>query len=154
MILDDNESELLKQWVMKRLEGIEVDGDVMADYVLALVKTDDPEPVLRASSIENLQDFLQDGTEAFVNDIFTAIRTKSYDPSKPAPAPAPGPQDQQPFESRKRAFDDESAQFGRIQSYESGDRPVKQMRRGGGRGHPARGRAVDPCWPVRVGGAE
>ena len=66
MILDDNESELLKQWVMKRLEGIEVDGDVMADYVLALVKTDDPEPVLRASSIENLQDFLQDGTEAFV----------------------------------------------------------------------------------------
>ena len=91
MILDDNESELLKQWVMKRLEGIEVDGDVMADYVLALVKTDDPEPVLRASSIENLQDFLQDGTEAFVNDIFTAIRTKSYDPSKPAPAPAPAP---------------------------------------------------------------
>jgi RNA-binding protein 26 len=134
MILDDNESELLKQWVMKRLEGIEVDGDVMADYVLALVKTDDPEPVLRASSIENLQDFLQDGTEAFVNDIFTAIRTKSYDPSKPAPAPAPGPQDQQPFESRKRALDDDNAQFGRIQSYESGDRPVKQMRRGGGRG--------------------
>lgn len=134
MIFDDNESELLKQWVMKRLEGVEVDGDVMADYVLALVKTDDPEPVLRANSIENLQDFLQDGTDTFVNDLFSAIQAKSYDPSKSAPAPAPVQQELQPFESRKRAFEDDSAQTGRIQSYEGGDRPVKQMRRGDGRG--------------------
>lgn len=136
MHLDDNESELLKHWVMKRLEDIsDADGDVMADYVLALIKTDDPEPVLRANSVENLKDFLQDGTEAFVDDIFTAIQTKSYDPSRPAPAPAPVfAGQQQPFESRKRALDDDEAQNGRIQSYEGGDRPVKQMRRGGARG--------------------
>jgi RNA-binding protein 26 len=131
MIFDANETELLKQWVMKRLEGIEVDGDILADYVLALLTTDDPEPTLRSNSIENLQDFLQDGTDAFVNDLFIAIHSKAYDPSKAAPAPVPqAPQ----FDSRKRAFEDDGAQTGRIQSYEGGDRPVKQMRRGGGRG--------------------
>lgn len=132
MIFDANESELLKQWVMKRLEGIEVDEEILCEYIFALLTTDDPEPVLRANCIENLQDFLQDGTDAFVNDLFAAIQSKAYDPSRAAPSPVP--QAPQAFESRKRAFDDDGAQTGRIQSYEGGDRPVKQMRRGGGRG--------------------
>jgi RNA-binding protein 26 len=132
MIFDDNETELLKQWVMKRLEGIEVDGDILADYVLALLTTDDPEPVLRANCTENLQDFLQDETDVFVNDLFVVVHSKAYDPSKAAPAPVP--QAPQAFDSRKRALDDDGAQNGRIQSYEGGDRPVKQMRRGGARG--------------------
>ena len=42
MHLDDSEAELLKKWIIKKLEDIsDADSDVLADYVLALVKTDD-----------------------------------------------------------------------------------------------------------------
>ena len=37
----------------------DADSDVLADYVLALIRADTPEPELRASAIENLEDFLK-----------------------------------------------------------------------------------------------
>ncbi|KAK5116546.1 hypothetical protein LTR85_009171 [Meristemomyces frigidus] len=137
MHFDEEDSVPLKHWVVKKLEDIsDADSDVLADYVLALVKTDEPEPVARANCVENLKDFLGDNSESFVNDAFHAIATRSYDPSRPAPRAAaagyepPG----QPNNSRKRSFadwDGDEQQNGRIQSYESGDRPLKQLRRGG-----------------------
>ncbi|KAI7515218.1 hypothetical protein KC316_g21565, partial [Hortaea werneckii] len=45
MHFDELDSEPFKQWIIKKLENIfDADSDVLADYVLALVKTDDPEP--------------------------------------------------------------------------------------------------------------
>ncbi|WPG98145.1 Hypothetical protein R9X50_00093100 [Acrodontium crateriforme] len=86
MQLDAAETELLKTWVIHKLENIsDADSDVLGDYVLALVKTDEPECIARASCIENLQDFLLENTEGFVNEVFTAIRLKSYDPNRPPP---------------------------------------------------------------------
>lgn len=149
MLFDEADSELLKKWIVKKLEDVsDADSDVLADYVLALVKTDDPEPVAKASCVENLQDFLGDTSGKFVDDVFAAIKTKAYDPSKPAPKP-PAPTYQPPRrtsleppkplpESRKRTYQDwdqSEAQNGQIPSYQGGDRPVKQPRRGrGGRG--------------------
>ncbi|KAF2161093.1 hypothetical protein M409DRAFT_59364 [Zasmidium cellare ATCC 36951] len=150
MLFDEADSELLKQWIVKKLEDVsDADSDVLADYVLALVKTDDPEPVAKASCVENLQDFLGDTSQKFVDDVFTAIKTKAYDPSKPA-LKAPAPTYQPPrrtsleppnphTESRKRSYHDwdrDESQNGQIPSYQGGDRPVKQPRRGrgGGRG--------------------
>ena len=37
----------------------DADSDVLADYVLALVRADTPEPELRLNVIENLEDFLR-----------------------------------------------------------------------------------------------
>ncbi len=154
MILDDSETELLKKWVVKKLESIsDADSDVLADYVVALAKTDDPEPAAKVNCIENLQDFLVDNTEPFVDQLFQAISTKSYDPDRPPPKPA-APNYQPPKrasaeqprlqnESRKRSFqdwdrDEQATPNGRIYSYDGGDRPMKQPRRGG-RGHDQRG---------------
>ncbi len=40
----------------------DADSDVLADYVLALVRADTPEPELRINAIENLEDFLKPST--------------------------------------------------------------------------------------------
>ncbi|SMR47771.1 unnamed protein product [Zymoseptoria tritici ST99CH_3D1] len=156
MLLDDAQSELLKNWIIKRLEDVsDADSDVLADYVLALVKTDEPEAVAQQSCVSNLQDFLGDGATAFVNDLFAAITAKSYDPSyKPPPllATSNGSQHSslQPHnKSRKRALHDterDESQFGRLIAFDSSDRPVKQARRGGrerGRGGGSRGGVFD-----------
>ena len=159
MILDDSESDLLKKWVIKKLESIsDADSDVLADYVVALAKTDDPEPAAKANCIENLKDFLVDNTEPFVDQLFHAISTKSFDPNQPPPKPA-APTYQPPkrtsieqprfsIESRKRSYhdwdrDEQAHSNGRIQSYDGGDRPMKQPRRGG-RGHDQRGGGQPP----------
>lgn len=154
MILDDNESDLLKQWVIKKLESIsDADSDVLADYVVALAKSDDSEPTAKASAVEGLQDFLADKTEAFVDELFQAKKTKSFDPSKAAPKPT-APAFQPPGRtnaeqlghlngSRKRSYhdwdrDDQGHANGRITSFDGGERPVKHPRRGG-RGNDIRG---------------
>ena len=159
MHLDDGQSALLKPWIIKRLEDVsDADSDVLADYVLALVKSDEPEDQVRQNCLDNLRDFLPDNTDAFVDSVLTAIRTKAYDPkqtpAKPAFAPtAPaftpnnfgggGQTENFANGTRKRSFHDEdvvmsdgSSRGGR--GGRGGDRPFKQMRRGG-RGYDQRG---------------
>ena len=144
MHLDDKESELLKAWIVTKLENIsDADSDVLADYVLALVKTDENEASLRATSVDNLRDFLLDNAEGFVNDVFNAINAKSYDPSRPTPKPsAPVYQPprrmsfeppRQPNESRKRSYHDwdRAVEANANGPYQSGERPTKHARRGG-----------------------
>ena len=154
MYLDDAETDLLKKWIIKKLEDVsDADSDVLADYVLALIKNDDPAPVAKATCLENLKDFLLDNAEPFVGDLFLAISTKSYDPNRPLPrrtAPVYSPprrasfeQPALPAESKKRSFHDwdreeTSNHNGQIPSWQGGDRPVKQPRRGG-RGYDQRG---------------
>lgn len=43
----------------------DADSDVLADYVLALIRADTPEPELRLNAIENLEDFLKDSRQPF-----------------------------------------------------------------------------------------
>ena len=154
MHLDDAEFEPLKKWIIKKLEDIsDADSDVLADYVLALLKTDESEAVAKANCIENLHDFLLANTESFVNDVFNSVITKSYDPSRPPPSKpihsmyqphtrAKLEPSRQSNESRKRSFNDwdqEENQSSPIHAFQGGDRPIKQARRGGRGGFEQRG---------------
>lgn len=155
MVLDAADSDLLKAWVIKKLEDIsDADSDVLADYVLALAKSDEPESVAKASCADNLKDFLADSTGAFVDQLFYAIKTRSYDPGRPASKPTAVPYHPPRFTSteppgqlngsKKRShhdWDKEEQAFsaGFIPSFDGGDRPMKHARRGG-RGHDQRGR--------------
>jgi hypothetical protein len=160
MFIDEADAPELKTWIVKKLEKIsDADSDVLADYVLALIRAESPEPELRATAIESLEDFLGSNTNDFVNDVFLAIRTKSYVPGY-APPPsahshsttflAPsgsvvaygsigvGQSAPATFNlSRKRSYNDRQEDGDGVDShYARGDRQMKQVRRGGrgGRG--------------------
>lgn len=57
------------------INSSDADSDVLADYVLALIRAETPEPELRLSAVANLEDFLQDST---CHEIIT--RTPSIGP--------------------------------------------------------------------------
>ncbi|KAK0934469.1 hypothetical protein LTR29_013939 [Friedmanniomyces endolithicus] len=163
MPLDEADSELFKVWVIKKLEAIsDADSEVLADYVLALVKTDDAVVVAKANCIENLRDFIGDSARSFVDDVFQALATKSYDPSRPqfkptAPIYEPPRRTSSelpslPNESRKRSYqewDADPGQNGQNQPLGAVDRSLKHPRRGG-RGWESRG-AGQITQPVRGG---
>ncbi|EON69236.1 hypothetical protein W97_08496 [Coniosporium apollinis CBS 100218] len=89
MFVDEADAAELKSWVVKRLEDIsDADSDVLADYVLALVRSDDPDDQVKSNCLENLEDFLKEHTATFVDDVFQAIRTRAYLPGYTAPQPA------------------------------------------------------------------
>lgn len=53
----------------------DADSDVLADYVLALIRSDAPDDEIRQASIENLEDFLKESS--LVN--FASLQTFSTD---------------------------------------------------------------------------
>lgn len=65
----------------------DADADVLADYVLALLRHDgDVQDVRRLCETE-IPDFLKEDSSVFVNDVFEAITHKSYLPGAPPPPP-------------------------------------------------------------------
>lgn len=145
MHLDDSASDELKGWVVKTLEDIsDADSDVLADYVIALIKSEESDDAVKQNCLDNLQDFLHDSTATFVNDVFAHLSNASAAPPKPlqptASAFQPNAPAFQPSDpafnppsgpaSKKREFNESNA----FDSYAQGrqqDRPMKQMRRGG-----------------------
>ncbi|KAL8653570.1 MAG: hypothetical protein Q9210_002009 [Variospora velana] len=174
MIITEDEAVELKTWVVKKLEDIsDADSDVLGDYVLALIRAETPEPELRLSAISNLEDFLQEKAEKFVDETFLALRNKSYKPgyvppsnpiqthavaSPTAATAAPsGPRYSPELSagrhqsvgatepSRKRSFNEHHNDSGYSDSqYAKGDRQVKHLRRGGGRGGRYDGHSTRP----------
>lgn len=115
---------------------------VLADYVLALAKTQEQESASRDNYIENLRDFLSNNTEQFVDELLIAISTRSFDPNRAPLRPAAPTfqptvtsryEQQKPVDnSRKRSYyarDEEEGPHG-SHSYQR-DRPIKHARRGG-----------------------
>lgn len=45
----------------------DADSDVLADYVLALVRAEDPDEQVKSNCLENLEDFLHDGNSTSGN---------------------------------------------------------------------------------------
>lgn len=155
MLIEEEEAAELKTWVVKRLENIsDADSDVLADYVIALMRADTPESELRLNAVDCLEDFLKDNTAAFVDEIFRAIHTKSYSPRNhiPPSASSSSPTFTAPLgpagaygslgagrglhggfqESKKRSYNDRQEEGPGIDShYSRGERHMKQMRRGG-----------------------
>ncbi|KAI4131520.1 MAG: hypothetical protein LQ347_002945, partial [Umbilicaria vellea] len=157
MLVSDEEAADLKTWVVKKLEDIsDADSDVLADYVLALIRADTPEAELKANAIENLEDFLKDNTAAFVDEIFFVINSKAFLPGSSMPKPeARSPPLTAPLgpsgaygqlggrggfngagqQSRKRSYNDRQEEGkGADAHYNRGDRQMKQPRVGGARG--------------------
>jgi hypothetical protein len=156
MQLDDSASEELKGWVIKRLEDIsDADSEVLADYVVALIKSDESEDAVKQNCLDNLHDFLHDSTAVFVNDVFDHLnKPASLQPTasvfqptaapfqptaapfQPSAAPAFDPSSSSTFNppsgpaSRKREFAESNAFDNHVQGRQQ-DRHVKQMRRGG-----------------------
>ena len=61
MHLKDGDANDLKVWVVDRLLDIsDADSDVLADYVLALIRTDTPDFQLKKDVLESLEDFLKE----------------------------------------------------------------------------------------------
>ncbi|KAK6346852.1 hypothetical protein TWF696_006958 [Orbilia brochopaga] len=78
-LFDDGDAALLKKWVVGRLENIsDADSDVLADYVLALLRHEQSENEVRQMCIDQLDDFLREHTSTFVNELFAALHSKSY----------------------------------------------------------------------------
>lgn len=70
--------EGVKAWVVKRLEDIsDADSDVLGDYVLALLTSDEPDEKIMTSCLENLDDFLKENTKQFVADVFAKYGSQS-----------------------------------------------------------------------------
>ncbi|KAL9593118.1 MAG: hypothetical protein Q9219_007674, partial [cf. Caloplaca sp. 3 TL-2023] len=138
----------------------DADSDVLGDYVLALIRAETPEPELRLSAIANLEDFLQEKAERFVDETFQALHNKSFKPgyvppviaassasltsSPPLPTTysasrhSPNLSTGKHFtsgaidQSRKRSYTDQNNRTGfNDMHYMRGDRQTKQPRREG-----------------------
>jgi RNA-binding protein 26 len=134
----------------------DADADVLADYVLALLRHDGDTNTVRGLCEAEIPDFLKEDSSIFVQDVFDAIHYKSYLPGAPPPpqaVPAPfapptgpsglpyggvgvpgaplGPQNG----SRKRTFNDRGDGDAQDRVYQPGGDPFgrvyKQPRRGG-----------------------
>ncbi|KAL6708105.1 hypothetical protein ACN47E_003539 [Coniothyrium glycines] len=83
MLLQEPDQEAFKRWVLPKLETIsDVDAEVLADYVIALVTSNDSEADIRRNSIEQLAEFLGDKTESIVNEVLITLKEKSYHVNK------------------------------------------------------------------------
>ncbi|KAK3904065.1 RNA-binding protein 26 [Staphylotrichum tortipilum] len=158
MLFPEEDAPYLKNWIVKRLENTsDADPDVLADYVLALLRHDGDINDVRKLCEDEIPDFLKEDSPVFVSDVFNVIAYRSYLPGAPPPPPrhAAATQQQQqqasglyyddgsagapqPFPprpqngSKKRAYtdwDDPNAQIGGDAG--PGRRSFKQPRRGG-----------------------
>ncbi|CZT43787.1 uncharacterized protein RSE6_03874 [Rhynchosporium secalis] len=144
---------LSKDW---RTRKSDADADVLADYVLALLRHDGDTDTVRQLCEAEIPDFLKEDSAIFVRDVFDAIQYKAYLPGAPpirrpslpfAPPSGPsapsapaygmigmgaptGPQNG----LRKRSYNDrgdgDAQDRGQI-SGDPNDRAFKQPRRGG-----------------------
>jgi len=74
----------LDDWIQKRIVEIsdgEVEPAAFSKYVLALLKKDSNEEMLKNICVEQLKVFLGSNTEEFVSSLFVALKNRSYLPS-------------------------------------------------------------------------
>ncbi|KAJ1333246.1 RNA-binding protein 26 [Microdochium nivale] len=92
MLFAEEDEGHLKSWIVRRLANTsDADSDVLADYVLALLRHDGDQATIRKLFESEIPDFLSEDSIAFTNDVFQALNYKSYLPgARPAP-PAPRP---------------------------------------------------------------
>ncbi|TPX30309.1 hypothetical protein SmJEL517_g06107 [Synchytrium microbalum] len=79
MLLSEREAQSLKLFLTTDLEHrSEADPNVLADYVLVLLKHDQPIQDLRTTCLDQLEDFLKEQTTPFVTRLFNALQSKEY----------------------------------------------------------------------------
>ena len=136
----------------------DADADVLADYVLALLRHDGDMSTVRALCEAEIPDFLKEDSAVFVQDVFDAIAYKTYAggvipprrssaPLAPPTAPSapfyppmgmPGAPSGPQYGSRKRSYNDRGDGDAQDRGYVAGGDPngrsYKQPRRGGNLG--------------------
>ncbi|KAJ2985596.1 hypothetical protein NUW58_g5446 [Xylaria curta] len=91
MLFVEQDAPLIKAWIVRRLENnSDADADVLADYVLALLRHDGDVETIRKLFEEEIPDFLREDAAAFTNDVLQAVKYQSYLPGAP-PAPPTAP---------------------------------------------------------------
>ncbi|TPX39976.1 hypothetical protein SeMB42_g05338 [Synchytrium endobioticum] len=87
MQLTDQETVALKAFLTADLvHRSEADPEVLADYVLVLLKHEQPLHELRKMFTNQLDDFLKEQTNPFVTRLFTVLQTKEYMGNNDVPA--------------------------------------------------------------------
>ncbi|KAL5348274.1 hypothetical protein ACLOAV_006756 [Pseudogymnoascus australis] len=151
MLFAEEDAPQLKAWIVKRLENTsDADADVLADYVLALLRHDGDIETVRRLCEEEIPDFLKEDSTIFVKDLFDTLQYRSFMPGAPPPPQPPVPTMPNanapfgtpytnfdtpsvptgPSASKKRSFNDADAQMGQMDTNATG-RAVKQARRNG-----------------------
>ncbi|KAG6040707.1 hypothetical protein E4U41_007382, partial [Claviceps citrina] len=144
MLFSEEDAPLLKAWIVKRIENTsDADADVLAEYVIALLKHDGDKTSVRMLCEQEIPDFLTEDPKQFLDDVFQAITYRSFLPGAPPPPPPP-PTNKPAIEpaaaptndetSKKRRFDETGPQNDHDRRGSHG-RAVKLARRGrrGGR---------------------
>ncbi|KAI2618034.1 hypothetical protein GGS26DRAFT_596047 [Hypomontagnella submonticulosa] len=84
MLFPESDASLLRAWIIRRLANTsDADADVLADYVLALLRHDGDADSIRRIFEEEIPDFLREDAAAFTNDVFLALQYRSYLPGAP-----------------------------------------------------------------------
>ncbi|KAF9270442.1 hypothetical protein L218DRAFT_982974 [Marasmius fiardii PR-910] len=90
MIFEQSNSPHLKAWLVRTLEPIcDAEPGALADYILALLQHNVPENEMRKELAAQLDEFLEKECPAFIETLFTALRSKSYLPYTTSPPPLP-----------------------------------------------------------------
>ncbi|KAI1267123.1 hypothetical protein F5Y18DRAFT_379049 [Xylariaceae sp. FL1019] len=99
MLFPESDAPHLKAWIVKRLaNNSDADADVLADYVLALLRHDGDTETIRQLFNDEIQDFLGADAPAFTDQVLQVVKYRSYMPG--APPPPPPPSDPSPTFSR------------------------------------------------------
>ncbi|CAO1634163.1 unnamed protein product [Sympodiomycopsis kandeliae] len=78
-LFESTHSEQVKKWLIAELGPIcDAEPDVLADYVIALLKHDANESDLTELLKEQLSDFLDDNTDGFVKKLVSTLAKQSY----------------------------------------------------------------------------
>jgi RNA-binding protein 26 len=63
MLFSEEDAPLLKAWIVQRIEDTsDADADVLAEYVIALLKHDGDADAVRKLCEQEIPDFLSEGT--------------------------------------------------------------------------------------------
>jgi len=81
MIISTENLELLRVWLIKKLSPIcDAEPTALAKYVIALIKKDKKEEDLKMLCYQQLEIFLKNNTDDFVNLLFASLKNESYLP--------------------------------------------------------------------------
>ncbi|PHH83515.1 hypothetical protein CDD82_66 [Ophiocordyceps australis] len=142
VLFPEEHAGLLKEWIVSRIENTsDADSDVLAEYVIALLRHDGDEATIRALCEQEIPDFLDEDPKAFLDDVFGAMKHKSYlQGQQPPPESSSSHQPSRPLPQagpvlgKKRAFEEQADGPGSMQQGASHPaRSSKQARRGGRR---------------------
>ncbi|TGJ84760.1 hypothetical protein E0Z10_g4027 [Xylaria hypoxylon] len=88
MMFAEEDAPLIKAWIVRRLENnSDADAEVLADYVLALLRHDGDVETIRKLFEEEIPDFLREDAATFTDDVLQAAKYRSYLPGAPPPPP-------------------------------------------------------------------